>query len=521
MSRPGTTQGDTALAQVLASAPIILFTLDRRGIVTLSEGKGLQALGLAPGEVVGRNVFELYGDLPQIVADLHRALAGEQLSSVSRVGDVYFEVTYSPLHDAKGELTGTIGVATDVTLRQLAKDALRHAHDELEQRVKARTLELSEANAELRREIAERKRAEEELRAQKTMLKSVLDSITDGVAIADKDSQRIELNPAAERILGPQAARWPLDETNPDYGIFRSDEVTRFPAAELPLVRALRGEETEEVEMFVRNSLLPEGLWLSGKAAPLHDSTGAVRGSVAMFRDVTTHKRGEEALKRERRALTNMLRSHERHRQLIAYEVHDGLVQGLAAAVMHLEAAQQGLPTFGGRVRDELGQTLRLLRGSIDEARRLISGLRPPVLDEYGLVAAIDYLIRELPRDQIEIEFVHEVRFDRLDALLEATVFRIIQEALNNIRQHSGAKRARIALTQIGDRIQIEVRDWGRGFDPAVAHENRYGLQGIRERARLLRGSAAVEGSPGKGTRLLVDLPLTYPLETASERGKP
>ncbi len=329
-----------------------------------------------------------YGDVPEIAANLRRALKGEQFRTVARVGDVYFEVSYSPLRDARGKLAGTIGVATDITQRQTAEDALRRAHDELEARVKTRTQELSQANAELVREVAERARAEEEL-------------------------------------------------------------------------------------------------------------------------------------KRERRALEHLLQAHERHRQLFAYEIHDGLVQGLAAAVMHLEAAQQGLPGTGGQVRDEFDRTRRLLRESIDEARRLISGLRPPVLDEFGVVAAIEYLLREVPQRELDIEFTHDVQFDRLDSLLEATVFRIVQEALNNICQHSRTAKARVSLTQVGDRIQIEVRDWGQGFDPAVVAGNRFGIQGIRERARLLRGVAVVEASPGQGARLFVDLPVTYPLTGAGERSEP
>jgi len=130
--------------------------------------------------------------------------------------------------------------------------------------------------------------------------------------------------------------------------------------------------------------------------------------------------------------------------------------------------------------------------------------------------------------DRRGIEFTHQVRFDRLEPLFEAPLFRLVQEALNNIRQHSRAKRARIALTQVDKRIHLEIRDWGLGFDPAglgfdpaVANDNRYGLQGIRERARLLCGVAVVEGFPGQGTRLSIDLPLAHPPEMAVERSEP
>jgi diguanylate cyclase (GGDEF)-like protein/PAS domain S-box-containing protein len=115
------------LAAVVTNAPVVLFTIDRDGIFTLSEGKSLALLGLRPGEVVGRSAFELYSDHPDVVANLRRALAGEVFSTNTVLADISFETHYSPIRDEQEEITGIIGVAVDATGRVRAREALREA----------------------------------------------------------------------------------------------------------------------------------------------------------------------------------------------------------------------------------------------------------------------------------------------------------------------------------------------------------------------------------------------------------
>lgn len=118
---------------VIANAPIVLFATDTAGVFTLSEGRGLHVLGLEPGQVVGRSAFEVYRDFPQILDALRRALAGETLTATLRLGELVFETQYTPLRDAEGHLAGVIGVATNISERAQAEEALRHQalHDTL------------------------------------------------------------------------------------------------------------------------------------------------------------------------------------------------------------------------------------------------------------------------------------------------------------------------------------------------------------------------------------------------------
>jgi len=226
-------------------------------------------------------------------------------------------------------------------------------------------------------------------------------------------------------------------------------------------------------------------------------------------RDVTDRNRVESALRRERESLRRQLDLQERDRQLTAYEIHDGLAQEMTGALMHLEAFQHQMPQSAEHAEFDRG--LGLLRQAVNETRRLISGLRPPVLDELGIVAAIDYLINEVRGDLPQIEFIHRTRFDRLSPPLESAIFRIVQEALTNIRRHSGSGKATIELFEHGAWLRLRVRDWGRGFVPQSVNGGHFGLQGIRQRARLLGTSAVIDSAPGKGTSIVVDFPLLLP----------
>jgi diguanylate cyclase (GGDEF)-like protein/PAS domain S-box-containing protein len=118
---------------VVGNAPVVLFALDEEGVFTLSEGKGLKALGLEPGEVVGRSVFEVYRNVPGILEHAQRALGGEEISATEKVGPLAFEAFYAPLRAEDGGILGVIGVAADVTERERARERLRHQalHDPL------------------------------------------------------------------------------------------------------------------------------------------------------------------------------------------------------------------------------------------------------------------------------------------------------------------------------------------------------------------------------------------------------
>jgi len=122
-------QAQEALRTVVMNAPVVLFAMDRDGIFTLSEGRGLAALGLRPGQVVGRSVWEVYREFPAVLGPIRRAFTGEALTSVSEIGETVFETRLSPILDADGRVCGVTGVATDITERKQSEAALRESEE--------------------------------------------------------------------------------------------------------------------------------------------------------------------------------------------------------------------------------------------------------------------------------------------------------------------------------------------------------------------------------------------------------
>ncbi|MGA2255703.1 MAG: PAS domain-containing sensor histidine kinase [Thermoguttaceae bacterium] len=230
---------------------------------------------------------------------------------------------------------------------------------------------------------------------------------------------------------------------------------------------------------------------------------------LALFRDSTERKQAQEALRKEYQNLKHLLHASDHERQLIAYEIHDGLAQQLAAGLMQLQAfdhLKDKTPKDAAKAYDA---AVTMLRQGHYEARRLIAGVRPPILDESGVAEAISHLVHEEGRDKSpKIEYRSRVDFGRMDPTLENGIYRIAQEALANACHYSKSERVQVNLVQHGDQVRIEVRDWGVGFDPKAIPKNHFGLEGIRQRARLLGGKCSIRSGTGKGTRITVDLPV-------------
>jgi signal transduction histidine kinase len=223
------------------------------------------------------------------------------------------------------------------------------------------------------------------------------------------------------------------------------------------------------------------------------------------------------ALQEERRLLKRMLDAQEQNQQRLAHQIHDGLAQRMIGALLRLQAVASLQQADPEAAANELRVAKKLLRDCIDEARRIANRLRPPSLDDFGIVAGIHHLIAELARNaELDIEFSHEAESLRVPAPLEIAAFRIIQQLLTHVSRHSQTGKVRVELARTDGHVRLEVRDCGIGFDPSIVGKDCFALQEVRERTRLLGGWTVVDSAPGKGTRVVVELPLgnNTPAET-------
>ncbi len=229
----------------------------------------------------------------------------------------------------------------------------------------------------------------------------------------------------------------------------------------------------------------------------------------------------------ERRAelqtlVEQLINAQEEERRLVAYDIHDGLIQLLVGARLQLNNAIADHERERGRAETALRKGFDELAAAIAEARRVIEGLRPAALDDLGLVTTLRQFAEDNQADcDWELDFTASPPDLRLPPPVETTAFRIAQEAITNARKYAETKRLQVALILDDDAFKIEVRDWGRGFDFSVISEGRpfggtqgmaqgrgVGLIGMRERARLLGGECIIESAPGVGTTVHATLPL-------------
>jgi signal transduction histidine kinase len=176
---------------------------------------------------------------------------------------------------------------------------------------------------------------------------------------------------------------------------------------------------------------------------------------------------------------------------------------------MHLQSQESGKGRKS-KATDAYQDGMAALRQASLEIRSVMSRLRTPVLDMYGLTEAIGDLISQLRSapGAPEIECRLDVNFKRLEPTLENALFRIAQEAMTNACRHSKSQKVHVTLAQKGDDVTLEVRDWGIGFDLEAVQENRFGLEGIRERSRILGGKLSIKTKPGGGTVVRVKFPV-------------
>lgn len=383
------------------------------------------------------------------------------------------------------------------------EEALRRAHDELELRVRERTAELVRANTALQAEIGERLKTEAALRESEGKYSRLVESSLTGIYI-NQDGKIVFANQLFAAMHG----------YSPDKLIgMAMDEVIhpedRAYAAELRAKR-LRGEPAP-VEYEMRG-LTRDGhpIWLNRRITVIeYQGRPAVLGNVI---DITGRKEIERALQESERELrflsSQLLEANERERKTIAHELHDSIGQFLAAAKFGLErriAAEGGGP--GPSIA--LKAILANIQNAIDETRRIMTNLRPSILDDLGILATLTWFCREFRKVYSHLNVEKDIRVaeDQIPEPLKIVIFRVLQESLNNFAKYAQGDRVRVALEMTGGSLELSVQDDGVGFDPKGCRRG-MGLSSMRERTELSGGSFALETGRGKGTTVRARWPL-------------
>ena len=358
------------------------------------------------------------------------------------------------------------------------------------------------------RDLTQRMESEVQLASGEARLRGILDSAMDAIITVDGRQHVVLFNHAAEAVFGcprHEAIGAPLDGFIPE----------RFRGGHRELVRHF-GESGDSSRRMGRARVVM-GQRRNGEEFPIEASISQVsEGGQPLFtvilRDVTERVRAEEALKRSREELrefaiaANSVREQEKSR--IARELHDELGQALTALKLDVGWLLDHVPA-SGPVSGKLTGMQSLLDGTVAAARRISSDLRPLMLDDLGLLAAIEWLVHNFTqRTGIRCELVvGRGDFDLPDPHATA-IFRVLQESLTNAAKHSAATQVEVTFEREGGTLVLTVTDNGRGFATAEPRKpGSHGHLGLRERAYLLNGEVDIEGTPGRGTRVELRLP--------------
>lgn len=360
------------------------------------------------------------------------------------------------------------------------------------------------------RDITQRKEAEEQLRRSEIQLSEAQRLAHLGSWEWDIASGRVEWSDELYSIYGV-APGTPITFTTYLSCLHPEDR----ERANYTISAALESREPFTMEERIAR---PDGelRYLLSHGAVVSGPKGEVERMVGVCLDITERKRAEQRLHEYAHRLESLsqrlLEAQETERRRIARELHDQIGQDLSVIKINLQALQRlpGASALGAH----LEETVRIVEGVLATARNLSVELRPSMLDDLGLAAALRwYLDRQVQRAGVALHFVVDNFESRLDSTIETACFRLAQEALTNILRHAHARHVHVTLTAAGEELEMRIRDDGTGFDVEAARVRAsrgesFGVLGMEERALLAGGRLEIHSAPGEGTTVVARFPL-------------
>jgi PAS domain S-box-containing protein len=388
-------------------------------------------------------------------------------------------------------------------LRQ-SEESLRRGNEELEYRVQQRTAQLVEANRALQAEILERRHAEEALREAERKYGRLVENSLTGIFI-NQGGKIVFANQRFAEIYGYN--REEIEGIENQELVHPDDRALIAERQD----RRLRGEEVPSE--YESRGLTKDGrtIWVTRRNTLIeYQEKSAILGNIV---ETTERRRIEESLQESQRGLrvlsSQLLAAQENERKWIAHELHDSIGQTLAAVKFSLERKISQMDAGKAPPGTLLEDILTLLKNGIEETRRIMTNLRPAILDDLGILPTINWFCREFEKVYTHIQVHKETPIAEEDVPdnLKTVIFRILQEGMNNFAKHGNGDSVFVSLSRTGRAIELEIRDNRVGFEPEATRKG-FGLSSMKERAELAGGVFTLESAKGQGTRIRAKWPI-------------
>ncbi len=352
--------------------------------------------------------------------------------------------------------------------------------------------------------VVYKEKLKQSLRESDKKYKILFDGANDAIFIADIETGHIlDANREAERLIG---------RSREEIINMHRSKIHPPDKAEYYREHFRKHIEADRIVDFDAEVIRKDGtivpVSISANVIQLHGRK-LIQG---IFRDCTEQKRGEDLA---RNLSQRMMQAQERERQMISYELHDRIAQNLSSLKLSCDLLFDGQSNISPELKEKKINLSQEIEQTIIAVRDLSYELRPPGIDEMGLVTAIEIYCEEFSeKSGLEVEFQSAGLLElNLDDDIKIHLYRLIQEGLNNIQKHAHADRATIKLVGASPNIILRIEDNGKGFDVrerelALGKEKRMGLRSMKERVNLLGGEITIRSRLMKGTKIVIKLPL-------------